>query len=459
MKAAVVGTGYIGLVTAACLADRGHHVTCVDADPARVAAIDAGRAPFHEPGLDDLVRMGRASGRLVATRALDDAVHEGAVTIVAVGTPARDGAIDLAEVLAAATAIGAALARHPGRPVVAVKSTVVPGTTMGPVRAALERASGRRLGDFGLATNPEFTREGTAVADFLDPDRIVVGHADPHAAAVLGELYASFACPKLFTTPANAEMIKYAANALLATLVSFGNEVAGLCERTPDADARVVLEGVLLDRRCGVRIEGRHTPPALLDYLAPGIGFGGSCLPKDVQALEAYGKGLGHPMALLGGTLAVNRARAGGLVEQARAHLGEIAGAEIGVLGLAFKPGTDDVRESPALALVARLLDAGARVRVHDPVAGAAALDPAVAARIRSCATPEELVEGVDAILLATAWPEFRAWDWPRLVAGMRRRIVGDGRGLLAEIAWPDDVTYFRIGTMAAPRRPKEPNE
>jgi UDPglucose 6-dehydrogenase len=307
--------------------------------------------------------------------------------------------------------------------------------------------------------NPEFTREGTAVADFLHPDRIVVGHADPHAAAVLAELYASFACPKLFTTPANAEMIKYAANALLATLVSFGNEIAGLCERTPGADARVVLEGVQLDRRCGVRVGDLHTPPALLEYLVPGIGFGGSCLPKDVQALAAYGRELGQPRALRGGGPAVTGARAAALLESARALLGDLAGAEIGVCGLAFKPGTDDVRESPALALVAGLLEAGARVRVHDPVADVAALDPAIGGRLRACATADELAEGADALLLATAWPEFLAWDWPRLAARMRRRVVGDGRGLLAEIAWPDDVTYFRIGTMAARRLREEPPE
>jgi len=184
----VVGTGYIGLVTAACLADRGHHVACVDTDTARLEAIDAGRAPFHEPGLDALIRSGRASGRLVATRDLDEAVRTSAVTIVAVGTPARDGAIDLSAVVAAATAIGAALAGHPGGHVVAVKSTVIPGTTMGPVRTALEGASGQTLGRFSLAMTPEFTREGTAVADFLEPDRIVVGHADAHASGVLGEL-------------------------------------------------------------------------------------------------------------------------------------------------------------------------------------------------------------------------------------------------------------------------------
>jgi UDPglucose 6-dehydrogenase len=456
VRVTVVGTGYIGLVTAACLADRGHHVFCVDTDPARLAAIEAGRAPFHEPGLDDLLRAGRASGRLAATPRLEEAVRDSALTIVAVGTPARDGAIDLAAVLAAAAAIGGALASRPDGHVVAIKSTVVPGTTMGPVRATLERAAGRPLGAFGLAVNPEFTREGTAVADFLDPDRIVVGHADGGAAAVLRELYADFACPQVFTTPGNAEMIKYTANALLATLVSFGNEIAGLCEQSPETDARVVLEGVLLDRRCGVRVADRHTPPGLLDYLVPGIGFGGSCLPKDVQALAAYGRSLGRPMALLEGTLAVNRDRAAALVEQARALLGDLAGAEIAVLGLAFKPGTDDVRDSPALALVARLLDAGAAVRVYDPVAAVASLDPAVSGRVRAAPTPEDAAEGADAILLATAWPEFRGWDWPRLTRRMRRRLVGDGRGLLAEIAWPDDVTYFRVGTMTA-RNEKEP--
>jgi len=456
MRVTVVGTGYIGLVTAACLADRGHHVTCVDTDAGRLAAIAAGRAPFHEPGLDDLLREGRAAGRLVATDDLAAAVQTSALTIVAVGTPAREGAIDLAQILAAATAIGAALATAPRGHVVAVKSTVVPGTTMGPVRQAIEAASGLRLGDFSLAMNPEFTREGCAVADFQAPDRIVIGHADDHAADVLRALYESFACPVVCTTPANAEMIKYAANALLATLVSFGNEIAGLCERTEGSDASVVLAGVQLDRRCGIRVDGRHTPPALLDYLAPGIGFGGSCLPKDVQALRTYGQNRGAAMALLEGTLGVNARRATDFVERTRRLLGDLGGCQIGILGLAFKPGTDDVRDSPAVALVEALLAAGASVRVFDPLAPVSALPPALATRLVAAPSATALADGADAILLATAWPEFAALDWPALVRTMRRPVVGDGRGTLASIAWPPDVIYFRIGTPLAPPAEKE---
>jgi UDPglucose 6-dehydrogenase/GDP-mannose 6-dehydrogenase len=448
MNVTVVGTGYIGLVAAACLAERGHRVTCVDTDAARLAAIEAGRAPFHEPGLDDLVAAGRAAGRLRTSGDLAAAVTDSALSMVAVGTPSTGGAIDLRFVDGAVAEIGEALRRHPGGHVVAIKSTVVPGTTVGPVRRRLEASSGQPAGrSWGLAMNPEFTREGCAVRDFLEPDRIVIGHADPRARAVMDELYAPFDCPKLFTSPTNAEMIKYAANALLATLVSFGNEIAGLCEVTPDADAELVMRGVTLDRRCRVDAGGTTHVPELLAYLRAGIGFGGSCLPKDVQALSAYGRRATATTALLDAVLTVNGARAAALVRQADAALGGLRGREIAVLGLAFKPGTDDVRDSPAAALIERLLGAGAAVRAYDPVATRVG-DGETLAQVRRCASVEEALGGADAALLATAWPEFAALDWARLVPTMRRPVVGDGRGLLAAIDWPAAVTYFRVGKM-----------
>jgi nucleotide sugar dehydrogenase len=295
--------------------------------------------------------------------------------------------------------------------------------------------------------NPEFTREGCAVRDFLEPDRIVIGHLDAQARTVLDELYAPFECPKLFTSPTNAEMIKYAANALLATLVSFGNEIAGLCEVTPEADAELVMAGVALDRRCRVDVAGTSHAPELLGYLRAGIGFGGSCLPKDVQALSAYGRGATANTALLDAVLSVNAARAAALVRQAEAALGGLGGTEIAVLGLAFKPGTDDVRDSPAAALITRLLAAGATVRAYDPVATRVG-DGEALRQVRRCWSPDEALAGADAALLATAWPEFAAWDWTRLVPTMRRPIIGDGRGLLAAIEWPASVTYFRVGKM-----------
>ena len=448
MNVTVVGTGYIGLVAAACLAERGHHVTCVDIDPARLAAIEQGRAPFHEPGLDALVASGRAAGRLRTSADLAESVRQSVLSMVAVGTPSTAGAIDLRFVDGALATIGEALRDHPAFHVVAIKSTVVPGTTVGPVRRRLEEASGRALGTtWGLAMNPEFTREGCAVRDFLEPDRIVVGHVDVRAREVLDALYASFDCPRLFTTPTNAEMIKYAANALLATLVSFGNEIAGLCEVTPEADAELVMRGVGLDRRCRVEVGGTSHAPELLAYLRAGIGFGGSCLPKDVQALSAYGRAARAGTTLLDAVLGVNAARAAALVRQAEAALGGLDGTEIAVLGLAFKPGTDDVRDSPAAALIERLLAAGATVRAYDPVATRAGDGPLLA-RVRRCESPDETLAGADAALLATAWPEFAAWDWARLVRAMRRAVVGDGRGLLAAVPWPDDVTYFRVGKM-----------
>ena len=377
MNVTVVGTGYVGLVTAAGLAEHGHVVTCVDQDATRVAAISDGRAPFHEPGLDALVERGRSAGLLHATHDLARAVTRGELTIVAVGTPARDGHIDLRFIERAVSEIGTALAGRPDNHVVAIKSTVVPGTTVGAVQERLLATSGTAAGQISLAMIPEFTREGSAVRDFLEPDRIVIGHNDARSRRVLEALYASFDCPKLFTTPSNAEMIKYSANALLATLVSFGNEIAALCEATPGTDAALVIEGVALDRRC--RATSPTSVPDLLTYL---------------------------------------------------------------------RASTDDVRNSPAAALITRLLGAGATVRAFDPVATRVSDDEVLDARVRHCTGAADLLAGADAALLATAWPEFATWDWARLTATMRRAVVGDGRGLLSDLTWPDGVTYFRVGKM-----------
>ena len=280
--------------------------------------------------------------------------------------------------------------------------------------------------------NPEFLREGSAVTDFMRPDRIVVGRLDARSGDVLAELYAAFDCPKLFTTLRNAEMIKYTSNALLATLVSFSNEVAAVCEALPGLDEATVMEGVHLDRRLA-------PAPGLCSYLRAGIGFGGSCLPKDVDALRALAAAHAVPTSLLDAVVAVNRARPDRVTALLDAALGGLAGRTVAVLGLAFKPGTDDLRDSPALALIEALRAGGAEVRACDPLVGHADGVPLVP-------TPAAALAGADAALIATAWPEFRTLDWAALTRGMRRRLVLDGRGTLAGVTLPADVTYLRIG-------------
>jgi UDPglucose 6-dehydrogenase len=440
MKVAIVGTGYVGLVTGTCLASLGHAVTCVDSDRARVDTIARGEPPFHEPGLPELLGRALRERRLSVTSALDRAIAESELSILAVGTPADGERIDLRAVTAAAREIGRALREVERYHVVVVKSTVVPGTTDTVVRDVLESASGRRVGDFGLCMNPEFLREGSAVADFMNPDRIVIGACDARAAEVVGELYRRFACPKLVTSPRNAEMIKYTANALLALLVSFSNELAGLCEAVPGLEEGRVMAGVHLDRRFTPAANGA---PEILSYLRAGIGFGGSCLPKDVDALRSFGAERGVEMPLLDAVAVVNRERPRRVVGLLESALDGLAGRTVAILGLAFKPGTDDVRASPALALIPVLLERGAAVRVYDPmVHGAAGLD----ARVAVSPDVTAALAGADAALIATAWPQFRELDWKTLVGTMRRKLIVDGRGGLDGVSLPEGTTRLRIG-------------
>jgi UDPglucose 6-dehydrogenase len=451
MRIAIVGTGYVGLVTGACLSRLGHEVTCVDVQEERVASIRNGEAPFFEPGLAELLTEGRRSGRLRATTGLAEAVAASEMTMLAVGTPSAEGSgrIDLSAIQAAARDVGTCLAGRVDRHTVVVKSTVVPGTTETVVRAALETASGLCAGRFGLAMNPEFLREGSAVSDFMAPDRIVIGQWDDPSGEATARLYASFRCPVLRVSLRNAEMIKYASNALLASLVSFSNELAGLCEAMGGADVDVVTEGLCLDGRLSPTVDGKKVRPGVLSYLRAGSGFGGSCFPKDVNALRAQAREMGVPTPLLDAVMEVNAARPGRVADLLSRELGGLRGRTVAILGLAFKPGTDDVRESPAIALAAALASSGASVRAHDPLPAASR---AAAAKLRGAgvafeAEPESLLRGADAAVLATAWPEYEAWDWARLVLLMKTRLVLDGRNVLRQVPWPADVTYVPIGT------------
>ncbi len=456
MRVCVVGAGYAGLVGAAGLAAAGHAVTCVDADPDRVALIAAGTPPFHEPGLADLLRQQVSRRALRAGTDLAGAVRDAEVTLIAVGTPSlEDGRVDLGQVEAAATRIGAALrdSTEP-YPVVVLTSTAPPGTTRTLLTPLLEAASARRDGaDLGVATSPEFLAEGSAVAEALHPDRVVLGAAHPRTLDLLAELYRPLLTPPaetLRTDPDTAELTKYAANALLATLVSFSNEIADLAEAA-GVDVVEVLRGVRLDRRLSPVVDGVRLEPGVLAYLAAGCGFGGSCLPKDLRALLA---GTALPLPVLRGALATNRTRAARLLDQLRAGLGgELAGARVTVLGAAFKPGTDDVRESPALPVIEGLLAAGARVTLHDPVALDAARRALDDAPVHYRADLAEALAGADAAVLVTAWSAYR--DLPALLP--RTTLLVDGRRLIE----PAAVARYRgpgAGAASSPRRNPAPS-
>jgi UDPglucose 6-dehydrogenase/GDP-mannose 6-dehydrogenase len=451
MIVTVVGTGYVGLVTGACLASHGHTVRLVDVSPERVAVIRAGKAPFHEPGLEELLRQGQAAGRLSATCDLAAAMEGSQLSLIAVGTPAKGEDPDLSYLRAAACQIGAELRRATPYHVVAVKSTVIPGTTRDLVGKCLERESGLRLGDFGLAMNPEFLREGRAVDDFRDPDRIVIGQADDASGDVLEALYGGFDCEKPRVALEEAELIKYASNALLSVLVSYSNELAALCEATPGVDVETIMQGLHLDRRLSPRVARRRIRPEILGYLRAGIGFGGSCLPKDVDALRVYGKRMGVRTPLLDATMEVNARRPEQVVAIADAAVGGLAGKTVALLGVAFKAGTDDLRSSPALAIWRALEHAGARVRAYDPLVSPEA---AASAGLSGPCTGnlEEAVSGADAALITMAEPAFQSADWARLASLMRQPVLIDGRSILRSVPLPEMVRYYPIGRGAERR-------
>ena len=443
MRITIVGTGYVGLVTGVGLAAVGHTVTCVDRDKRKIEAIETGSAPFFEPGLDELLVKQRASGRFLASTSLEDSLRGSAVSIIAVGTPSNETGIDLSYVRQVAREIGSRLPTLAPYHVVVVKSTVVPTTTDTVVRGELEAASGMVSGrDFGLAMNPEFLSEGRAVEDFTKPDRIVIGASTARASSVLADMYAKFNCPILQTTPRNAEMIKYAANALQATLISFSNEIAGMCETVAGLDEETVMRGVHLDRCWGVPSrDGKPHFAGVVSYLRAGIGFGGSCFPKDLRALRAFARNEGVEVPILSSVLKVNEERAGRVVDLLTDHIGVLLGKRIAVLGLAFKPETDDVRESPGVRIAKLLSLCGADIVLHDPLVRIDAVRDQLGTDITQAHDVTTAATGADAIVIATGWDAYRRLDWTDSASRMRSPVIFDGRQVVP-------ANHLREGTM-----------
>ena len=454
MRVAVIGTGYVGLVTGACVAGIGHDVTCVDAMPERVDAVNQCRPLFHEPGLPELLKRVVGEGKLRATNDVVGSVKAAEITILAVGTPSREGDIDLSYIRAASESIGEGVRQANNYHVVVVKSTVVPGTTDTTVGAIVEKASGKKVGEFGLCMNPEFLREGTAVPDFMDPDRIVIGQSDERAGQTLANIYDAFDCPKIFTTLRNAEMTKYASNALLATLISYSNEIAAICEATPGTDVEQVMDGLHLDRRLNCTVDGKRYAPSILSYLRAGCGFGGSCLPKDVTALKVHGKNRGVTPHMLEAVLAVNRSRPGALISMTEAAIGNLKGKKVAVLGLAFKPGTDDFRDSPALALIELLHKQGAEVRGYDPFISS--LPTQNGTNVLVCSSAAEALRGADAAVIASGLPELASLNWSSLAKEMRQAVLIDGRSTLRSTKLPPQIEYIRIGQTHSQEKAQE---
>jgi UDPglucose 6-dehydrogenase len=409
MNLSIVGTGYVGLVTGACFAKLGHNVICVDIDEKKIDMINRGLSPLYEEGLDELLFT--YGNNIKATSDYGYAIRNSDVTFICVNTPAkRDGSIDLSFVRAATEEIGRRLKEKTGWHLVVVKSTVLPGTTRDFVLPLLEKHSSKKAGiDFGLAMNPEFLREGVAVKDFLAPDRIVIGYYDERSRDLLKELYTNFSCPLVETSLSAAEMIKYASNAFLATKISFINEIGNMCKRV-GVDTYEVAEGMGYDKRIG------------RTFLESGIGWGGSCFPKDLHALIAWAQELGEEPGILERVVEVNDLQPRKIIELLKRHVPELTGRTIGVLGLAFKPGTDDIRGSRADLIVKQLIEEGAVVKAYDPEAMENFKELYPHKQIEYCFSAEEVLSS-DAILILTKWEEFRALDY-------RGKVVIDGRRL-----------------------------
>lgn len=424
---AVCGTGYVGLVTAACFAYIGNDVVAYDTDHTKIATLRAGDLPFHEPNLESILKAAIANGRLRFTSSASEALAGREIVFIAVGTPVGPlGDADLTYVRQAARDI----ARFADGPLIVVNKSTVPVETADLVARLLEReGNGQR---FTVASNPEFLREGSAVDDFMRPDRIVIGARDESAAALLRDLYSSFDAPVLVVDPHTAEMIKYAANAFLAAKVSFVNELSALCDAV-GADIDAVLRGIAYDHRIGRQ------------YMQPGIGFGGSCLPKDVSALAHVARAHGIEPTMLDAITDVNRRQVARAIRRIAEECGDLDGTSAAVWGLSFKAETDDIRESPAIALVQALLSQGVRVRAHDPAAmknaGRIFRD-----RVEFAASPYDAVKDADYLVLATIWPAYKTVDWRHVHASLRMPRIFDMRnGLDAGMLRSMDFQYFGI--------------
>jgi UDPglucose 6-dehydrogenase len=416
MNITVVGTGYVGLVTGACLSEFGNHVVCVDNNPDKIAMLHRGEMPIYEPGLDALVERNVKAGRLDFTTDLGKAVERSLVVFIAVGTPqGNDGRADLSFVKQVARSVAENLNSYK---VVVTKSTVPAGT--GRIVREIIETHRRASHAFAVASNPEFLREGSAIEDFMRPNRVVIGCEDETSAAILRDLYRPLyliETPVLITDVITAEVIKYASNAFLATKISFINEMADLCERL-GADVHDVAKGMGLDQRIGGK------------FLHPGPGYGGSCFPKDTRAILEVAREAGLRLAIVEATIEVNEGRIPTAVRKVREALGgSVRGRSVGLLGLTFKPNTDDLRESPAMRILDGLLAEGARVQAYDPV-GAAIASQTPRDNVRYCDDEYAAAKGTDALVIATEWNQFRALDLDRLRSAMKDPVLVDLRNI-----------------------------
>jgi UDPglucose 6-dehydrogenase len=438
-EVAVVGLGYVGLTMAACLAARGIRTTGVDVDKEKLAMVERRTSPFYEPGLQDMLSESLRSGHLALTADCEEAVGRSELVFVTVGTPSNpDGSINLDQIKAACTNVGSALRKSPRYHLTVIRSTVTPGTTENVVKPLLESASGKTCGsDFGLCVNPEFVSEGRAVDGTMNPGRIIIGEWDSQAGDILERFYAGFCDgktpPVLRTTFANAELIKYANNAFLATKVSFINSLANLCERIPGADIELIAKGIGLDPRIGPL------------FLRAGLGWGGTCFPKDLRALVEFARVKGEGLPVIRSAYDVNESQPLRAVQIAGHLIGSLRGKRIAVLGVSFKPETDDIREASGLVVIHGLLREGAEVTVYDPKAMQNARN-VLGEKVRYAQSALECIEGADCCIVATEWDEFRKLTAEDFAKRMRAPCVVDGRRIYDPNLFKSKVRFAAIG-------------
>jgi UDPglucose 6-dehydrogenase len=440
LKISVIGTGYVGLCTALGFASKNYSVIAIDNDAQKIAKINNGTTPFHEPHLSELLIKGLDKGNI---KFLNDqtqkAVLDTDLTFVAVCTPSKpDGSIDLQYIKSVAQEIGKALKQRNTYHVIIVKSTVIPGTTQNVVKPILEKESGKKCGnDFGLCMNPEFLRQGSAFEDTIHADRIVIGEYDQKSGDTVESLYKGFygqnQPPTIRTSLATAELIKYASNSLLATKISFINMIANICQKIPGADVKVVANAMGLDKRIGSL------------FLDAGIGYGGSCFPKDVKALIAYSKSLGYDPEILESVESINHNQSLRAVELCKELIGPLGGKQIAILGLAFKPDTDDMREARAINIINRLLEIGAKVKAYDPVAMSVA-KKIFKDKIHYASSTLDCIKQADCAILITEWPEFKKLTPEDFIHNMNQPALVDGRRIYDPSSFQKKMRFAAIG-------------
>lgn len=432
-KICVIGTGYVGLVTGTCFSDIGHQVTCLDIDKHRIEQLKNGVMPIYEPGLEQIVEQNVNAGRLKFTTSYPEGLQDAEFAFIAVGTPSSDdGEADMQYI----TMVVESIAQHLSHPIIIVNKSTVPVGTGDWVAELIVEKNGQNTPSFSVVSNPEFLREGSAINDFMQPDRVVLGSTDLEAAQQVAELYQALRAPIMITDLRTAEMIKYASNAFLAARISFINEIANICESL-GADVREVARGMGMDKRIG---------PSFLDA---GLGWGGSCFPKDVKALAYMAATRGAHPQLLQAVMDINQNQRKRAVTKLQKALGSLEGKTVGVLGLSFKPNTDDIRDAPALDIIRMLLESGAIVQAFDPQAMQASKEAIPALVLRE--SPYEVAKDANALLLATEWNEFKSLDFDIIKENMRGNVILDGRNIwYGQNLHEKGFTYIGMGVPSA---------